>query len=207
MTVDLTFPVQGNSIPTDHSYPLYAALSRLVPAFHDPAAEVRFAPLTGSPGEPGRLRLNEWSHLRVRLPDDAIRTALPLAGKRLDVAGAAVRLGPPTVQPLVPSTTVESWLVTFKHGEEPDAFLTTVRAKLTEIEVTGEPAVRAFESGLRAGEPRRRVVRLRGQKIVGYALLVSGLTAEESIRLQERGLGGRTRMGCGFFLPVREDKS
>lgn len=209
MFVDLLFPVRGNSIPTDHSYQLYAALSRLVPTFHDQNTEVRFAPLNGSAGEPGRLRLNEWSHLRVRLPDDAIPTALPLAGKKLAVAGAVVRLGPPTVRPLVPSTTVESWLVTFKpakepkHGEELDAFLKTARAKLTEIEVAGEPAVRAFESGPRAGEPRRRVIRVKGQAIVGYAL-VSGLNADESLRLQERGLGGRTKMGCGFFLPSKE---
>jgi CRISPR-associated protein Cas6 len=108
------------------------------------------------------------------------------------------------VQAIVPATTVESWLVTFKHGEEPEAFLATARAKLTELDVVGEPAIRAFESGPREGQPRRRVIRLKGQKIVGYALVVSGLTADESVRLQERGLGGRTKMGCGFFLPKEE---
>jgi CRISPR-associated protein Cas6 len=202
--VDLLFPALGGTIPTDHAYPLYAALSRIVPEFHEPAAALRFAPINGAPGEQGRLWLTEWSHLRVRLPDDAIRTALPLAGKKLDVAGEAVRLGAPTVQPLTPSAAVESWLVTFKHGEEPEAFLATARAKLAEIGVAGEPAVRAFESGPRAGEPRRRVVRLKGQAIVGYATVVSGLSTEESIRLQERGLGGRTKIGCGFFLPTKE---
>ena len=50
------------------------------------------------------------------------------------------------------------------------------------------------------------MVRVKGQKIVGYALVVSGLDADESVRLQERGLGGRTHMGCGFFLPAREGK-
>jgi CRISPR-associated protein Cas6 len=205
MTFDLLFPAHGGSIPTDHAYPLYAALSRLVPAFHDPATNMRFAPLNGASGEPGRLQLNKWSHLRVRVPDAAIRAVLPLAGKKFDVAGASVRLGPPTVQPLIPSAAVESWLVTFKHGDDPDAFIKTARAKLDEIEVAGEPSVRAFESGPRAGQARRRVIRLKGQAIVGYALVVAGLTAEESIRLQERGLGGRTRMGCGFFLPARGD--
>ena len=197
----MVFPARGVTVPMDHAYPLYGALARLVPAFHDPNASLRFAPLAGGRGETGRLRLADWSHLRVRLPDDAIRTALPLAGKALDVAGSVVRLGPPTVEALVPATTVESWLVTFKNGEEPDTFLATARTKLTEIDVTGEPTIRAFEAGPRAGEPRRRVIRLKGQNIVGYALVVSGLTADESIRLQESGLGGRTRMGCGFFLP------
>jgi CRISPR-associated protein Cas6 len=201
MTVDLIFPVRGDSVPADHSYALYGALSRAVPAFHEPDADIRFAPLNGMPGEPGRLRFTERSHLRVRLPSDAIPTALPLAGKAIEVVGSSIRLGPPTVYPLHPSTILEARLVTFKHGEEPDQFLATAKAKLAEMEVAGEPAVRKIESGPRAGEPRRRVVRLKGQAIVGYAMVVSGLSADESIRLQERGLGGRTKIGCGFFLP------
>jgi CRISPR-associated protein Cas6 len=204
VVVDLVFPARGESIPTDHSYALYAALSRTVPQFHEPNAGLRFAPLSGLPGEPGRLRLTERSHLRVRLPSDAIRVALPLAGKSIEVAGAPVRLGPPTVYPLRPSAALQARHVTFKHGEEPDVFLTTASAKLAEMEIAGTPAIRAFESGPRTGQPRRRVIRVKGRAIVGYAMIVSGLSADESIRLQERGLGGRTRLGCGFFLPTRE---
>ena len=164
-----------------------------MPAFHDPAAEVRFAPVNGTSGGPGRLRLGEWSHLRVRLPGDAIGTALPLAGKKLDVT---VRRGPAR-----PGDDRRELAGHFKHGEEPDMFLATARTKLAEIGVVGEPAVRAFESGPRAGQPRRQVIRLKGRAIMGYALVVSALTAEELIRLQECGLGGRTKLGRGFFLP------
>lgn len=206
MFIDLLFPAVGDSVPLDHAYPLYAALTQVVPSFHDVDGNIRFAPLNGMRGEPGRLQL-KWSRLRVRLPDDMIRTVLPLAGKKLDVAGASVRLGPPTVQMLTPATTVESWLVTFKHGEEPEPFLITARAKLAELGIAGKSAIRAFESGPRTGQPRRRVVRVKGQKIVGFALVVAELSAEESIRLQEQGLGGRTRMGCGFFLPHRPRSS
>ena len=203
MYVDLLFPVVGGSIPVDHAYPLYAALSRVVPAFHDPDAKIRFAPLTGMKDEPGRLRLNDRSHLRVRLPSDAIRVVLPLAGKALYVAGTSVRLGPPTVFSLEPATILQASLVTFKHGEEPEAFLKTAKEKLTAMDNAGKPDVRVFEDGPRVGQPRRRVIRLKEQTIVGYSMIVSELSADESIRLQEEGLGGRTRMGCGFFLPVR----
>jgi CRISPR-associated protein Cas6 len=129
---------------------------------------------------------------------------LPLAGKALDVVGTSVRLGPPTVFPLEPAAILQSPLVTFKHGEEPDSFLKTAHEKLAALEIAGKPEVRVFAGGPRAGEPRRRVIRLKEQKIIGYALVVSELTADESIRLQEQGIGGRTRMGCGFFMPVRE---
>ena len=35
MTLELVFPALGTSLPTDHLYALYAALSRVVPEFHD----------------------------------------------------------------------------------------------------------------------------------------------------------------------------
>ena len=95
-------------------------------------------------------------------------------------------------------------LVTFKHADGQDQFLTTARRKLAELEVGGEPAIPVVAAGPRAGECRRRVVRLKGRTIIGYALEVSGLSAGDSLKLQESGLGGRSRMGCGFFLPVKE---
>jgi CRISPR-associated protein Cas6 len=204
MFVDLVFSARVGSVPVDHAYPLYAALSRVVQAFHDPVAKIRFAPLTGIKDEPGRLRLNDCSHLRVRLPSDAIRVVLPLSGKALDVAGTSIRLGPPSVHALEPAAILQSPLVTFKHGEEPERFLKTAREKLALLQIAGKPDVRVFETGPRTGQPRRKVIRLKKQTIVGYAMVIGELTADESIRLQEEGLGGRRQIGCGFFQSVRE---
>jgi CRISPR-associated protein Cas6 len=203
-TYDLLFPVVGDTLPTDHAYPLYAALSRLAPRFHDRAGEMRFAAITGELAGAGRIGVTTQSRLRVRTTEDALPATLKLAGKRLDLGGSTVRLGAPTVAPLRPAPTLQARLVTFKHSDTPERFLATARSKLVELGVEGEPAIPLMESGPRAGQPRRRVVRVKGKAVVGYALLVSGLTAWESIRLQEAGLGGRTRIGCGFFLPVRE---
>ncbi|MCA6558614.1 MAG: type I-MYXAN CRISPR-associated protein Cas6/Cmx6, partial [Pseudanabaena sp. M114S2SP2A07QC] len=33
---------------------------------------------------------------------------------------------------------------------------------------------------------------------------VSGLSEEDSIKLQIFGLGGKRRMGCGVFVPMKE---
>ena len=46
-------------------------------------------------------------------------------------------------------------------------------------------------------------LRIKGLAIVGYGLLVSELSAADSLTLQERGLGGRTQLGCGFFVPAK----
>ena len=35
MSLELVFPALGKTLPTDHAYALYAALSGIVPKFHD----------------------------------------------------------------------------------------------------------------------------------------------------------------------------
>jgi len=43
-------------------------------------------------------------------------------------------------------------------------------------------------------------------EIVGYELIIQGLTAEESITVQEQGLGGKRHMGCGVFVAFGENE-
>ena len=203
MTLELVFPVAGTALPTDHAYLLYAALSGIVPRFHEAGTPLRFAPIPGVGAADGQLRLTEHSVLRVRLPDDAVRVALPLAGKRLAIGDAGVRLGVPAVRTLEPAASLYARLCTFKNAETPEQFLATARLKLAALGVSGEPQLPVHLEGERAGQPRRRVVRVKGVVIVGYALIVAGLGAADSVTLQESGLGGRTRMGCGFFVALK----
>jgi CRISPR-associated protein Cas6 len=201
--VDVLYPVLGTTLPTDHLYPLYTALTKIVPAFHDGAVRLTFASIAGQYGGRGLIRLWERSQLRVRVRDEEIRRVLPLAGKALNVADHAIRLGVPRVAALVPSPGLAARIVTFKHSTEPERFLEVARQKLRELGVEREPGIPLVQSGERKGEARRKVVRVKGKCVIGFALQVTGLTAEESLTLQEHGLGGRRRMGCGFFVPVR----
>lgn len=95
--------------------------------------------------------------------------------------------------------------MTFKNAVTPEQFLMTARVKLAELGISGEPSLPIHLEGDRAGEPKRRVARIKGAAIVGYSLLVSELNAADSLTLQERGLGGRTHLGCGFFSPLRAE--
>jgi CRISPR-associated protein Cas6 len=45
-------------------------------------------------------------------------------------------------------------------------------------------------------------MRVKDKLVVCFPLLVHDLSPEESLRLQEEGLGGRRRMGGGVFLPA-----
>ncbi|MGI8548737.1 MAG: type I-MYXAN CRISPR-associated protein Cas6/Cmx6 [Gemmatimonadaceae bacterium] len=204
--VDLIFPAVGSPVPVNHGYALYAAVSRVVPGIHS-AAGVGIFPIQGT-FNGGRLHLNTSSSVRIRLPAERLPMLLPLAEAVIEIDGHRLRLGTPRVHALIPAPTLISRLVLIKiahtgerGGVTPDSFLAAARKQLVALSVAAEPAIPLVSSGLHAGEPQRRIVRVKEQTHAGYAMVVEGLTADESIRLQEAGIGGRRLIGCGLFLP------
>jgi len=207
--VDLSFPLSGSTIPADHGYLLYSAISRKGPALHE-NPRVGVHPIGGRPSGGRRLALTPASRLTLRLPATLTTEAVALTGALLEIDGGVLRLGPPTVMPLVGRPALSSRLVTISGFMEAEPFLDAVRRQLAEIGVHGEPALlnrqspNAIDGGSGSRDARlRRTLRIRDREIVGYAVHVGQLTADESLHLQERGIGGRRRFGCGIFVPAR----
>jgi CRISPR-associated protein Cas6 len=190
ITVELHFPFTGATLPSDHGYALYGAISRLIPEAHE-ADWLAIEAIPGTARGDGITQLDREASLKIRLPQDRVPLLLKLAGKRLELDGHAIRLGAPQIFLLKPSPQLYARIVTIKGFTEPEPFLDAVCRKLDEMGVTGEPTVGP-----------RRVVKVGNHTIVGFALAIHELSDESSIILQERGLGGRRRMGCGFFNPI-----
>jgi CRISPR-associated endonuclease/helicase Cas3 len=202
--IELHFPVLGSTLPADHGYALYSAISRLIPSVHEDHV-VGIGPIAGQYVGNGRLHLDPWrSRLRLRLAPEKIAAVLPLAGKSLVMGDHSVRLGVPFVRALVPAPNLVARLVTIKGFTEPADFLSAVCRQLQTLDINGEPGIPLIRNGTHEGQPRRHVLRIKEKMVVGFSLQVTGLTAEESIKLQEKGLGGRRKMGCGFFVGMRE---
>jgi CRISPR-associated protein Cas6 len=201
--IDLCFPIQGSALPADHGYELYAALSRLLPELHD-GMPCRIGPVRGTYNRAERLLSldSRYSRARLRLAADRIPKLLPLVGQAMVVGGFDVRLGVPQVIGLTPAAALAARLVTIKGFTEPLDFVAAARRQLDALEIGGELGIPLAQTGEHQGKPRRRVLRVRGKKVVGFPLQVTQLSADESLRLQEHGLGGRGKMGCGFFLPM-----
>jgi CRISPR-associated protein Cas6 len=210
--IDLSFQITGTEIPADHGYALFAAISRLVPAVHGDEG-IGVHPISGRLVGNRRMSLTERSRLTIRVDTTRVAELLPLAGQSLDLNGARIRVGVPHTHSLVPAARLYSRLVVIKGFLEPDGFLEAACRQLHELEVHGEaslvPQPEAVVANTASSGSRspfiRRTLRIRDKEIVGFALRVQGLTAEESIRLQEHGLGGRRRFGCGLFMPDRRE--
>jgi CRISPR-associated protein Cas6 len=193
VTIDLAFPLVGDStLPSDHGYLLYSAISRIAPCLHGDRG-VGIHPIPGRQIGARTLQLCRWSRLVVRASAERIADLLPLAGSQLIVLDRPLRVGVPQVRPLVPAGGIRSRLVTVKGYTELDGFSDAARRQLDSLDVSRNATV---------GIGKRRTLRIKDKEIVGYEVLIEGLTAEESIRLQENGLGGRRRFGCGIFIPA-----
>jgi CRISPR-associated protein Cas6 len=187
--VDLNFQVFGQTIKVDHGYPLFASICRILPEFHE-AVDVGLCLIRGRYIGNGQLNISPVSSLTFRLPAIKISEYINLAGKTLDLDRYLLRIGVPHSQALVPSTTLYSHLVTTKNGYDQKRFEEEMKRQMETLDCKGKLSV-----------GKRKTFKLHGKQVVGYSVLVSELTAEESITIQELGLGGRRKMGCGFFEP------
>lgn len=199
--IDLAFPVRGRVIPIDHAYPLYGALSRAIPAVHG-AEWIGIHGIAGKRLDTEKLAIDSRGVLRVRVPADRIATLLALAGTTIEIGGHAVTIGAPTVHPLTPVATLDARLVVIRlTGGVPKPFdrkvferrfIAECQRQLIEHEIRGDLEL----SG-------RASVRVGGQRVIGHAVRVRGLSPDHSLKLQSLGVGGKRTMGCGLFRPAR----
>jgi CRISPR-associated protein Cas6 len=197
--VELSFGVIGETLPADHGYGLYGAIAHQCPKVHEQNG-VSILTITGIPDRKGKIFLTERSHLRIRLPYDCVPIVYHLAGKQLSIGSHSIRLGIPQIFMLRPGSRLRARIVTIKNHQEPESFLEAARLQLAALGVVGEAIVPLDVEG----KPARKTIKIKTYSVVGFGLEVSGLSEEDSIKLQISGLGGKHRMGCGLFVPMKE---
>lgn len=214
--IDVCFRITGSRVSLDHGYALYSSLTRFKPTWHE-AEWLAVHPLNGLVAK-GSLQLTRNSRLRLRIPIERLPEVLTLAGKRLRIENgehrSVILVGIPEIYPLRPSPMLYSSFVTIKISEverrdaEPDRemFLTAVRKQLAERGITGEVWIDAAQDK-NGRERSRRVLHIKDHAVVGYAVIVKGLSDHDSLKLQAIGLGGRRRLGGGVFVPIKKTQT
>jgi CRISPR-associated protein Cas6 len=197
--VELSFGVIGETLPADHGYGLYSAIVHLCPQVHEREG-LSILTIAGIPDRKGKIFLTERSHLRIRLPYDCMPMVYHLAGKQLSIGSHSIRLRIPQIFTLYPGSRLRARIVTIKNHQEPESFLEAARLQLAALGVVGEVIVPLDVEG----KPARKTIKIKNYSVVGFGVEVSGLSEEDSIKLQISGLGGKHRMGCGVFVPMKE---
>ncbi len=186
--VDMVFPLEGHSLPRDAAPALHAALLREMPWL---AAEALAGihPLKLVPGTDAEALLSQRTRLLLRLPRERFDDAAGLAGRTLQVGGHAVTLGRPHARELLPHRTLYAYAVAAEVDDE-IAFMRAMDADLQAL---------AVRSQVICGKRQQHDWPAGAQTT--FSLMLHGLGASDSLRLQELGLGRHRLLGCGIFVP------
>lgn len=185
--VDLVFALRGRAIALDYADRLWEGLRERL-QWLDQLERVGVHPLAGvSPGD-SELYLTRRARLALRLPASLGDAAGTLTGSRLDLGGE-VEVGALTQRPLIVAKTLYSSFVTMGESDE-QSFMVACREALAVAGIAGQ---------LVCGKARRAAGAQREWR--GFSLMLHGLTARDSLRLQRDGLGDERQRGCGIFVP------
>jgi len=188
MIVDMVFSISGISIPRDHGFMLWRELRICLP-WLDAEAHAAIHAVRGAPANDDTLLLTKRASLVLRLPESRIADAQSLTGQQLNLDGCMLQIGSARNRPLLAYPTLYSHLVSTGSEDETD-FLDDVAAQLEQINLACK-----FMCG------KRRALQAEQAVIFGYSLMLYDLTPELSILLQQIGLGGHRKLGCGIFIP------
>lgn len=200
--VDAVFAISCRSLPVDHAYALSQAIEEAIPWFaEEPCAGMHtiHGAESGSgwmrpEGPDALLQLSRRAQLALRLPTHRLDGAAALLGRTLQVAGWPLRVDRLSLRPLSRITTLFSRGVILAAAGDESAFL----------------AAAAGELGILGIQPERMVcgrvapVATPTRLYETRSLMIAGLSREQSLRLQQYGLGAERKLGCGLFIPHKD---
>jgi CRISPR-associated protein Cas6 len=199
--VDCRFSIDCRQLPVDHAYALSTALVRICPWMTDePGVGIHTVYVAGSQNgwerpahETGnQILLSRRTRLTVRVPRGRVAELLvALPGTRILVDECPLTIGPGKTKPLSTETTLFARYLVTAPDQDEDAFLQAAAAALATIEIPIRKAL--------CGKTNRLATPDGG--VLTRSLMLAGLRRDESLRLQQQGLGPQRLMGCGIFIP------
>jgi CRISPR-associated protein Cas6 len=201
--VDLVFDIRCRELPVDHARDLSAAIRAHLPDIDaDERLAVHSIHLAGSqngwerpdPRLGQNLILSRRTKLTLRVPKERVaEVEEALEGAELDVAGYTLTVGKAKQKKLSSQGTIFSRHVVLQPGEEIDenAFLQRIVAHLDERGIRVKKALCGKTAELAGPDG----------PIQTRSIMIADLNAEESVRVQQEGIGPLRHMGCGIFIP------
>lgn len=189
--LDLTFKLRGVPIPLDNGYLIYAALCRICPPLHE-LDSIGIHPIAGIPTRNKLLELTTQSRIKIRIHHQQIPLIYPyLSGQKFQIGQCYYQLNIPDYKPLTSSASLYSRLVVITGYQDPTTFIQAVQRKLDNLGIQGKIELLTRQDGT----PQRRQLTINKEgkefKVRGFGVKISELNPEDSLILQERGIGGK----------------
>jgi len=199
--VDAVFAIACPCLPVDHAYALQQAIQEALPWFvEEPHAGLHtvHGAASGSgwmrpEGADALLQLSHRAKLALRLPRHRLEDAAALVGRTLQVAGWPLGVEKMALRPLSRITTLFARCVVLAADDEA-AFVGAAGAELGALGIRAERMVCG----------RVTPVATPARTYQARSLMLAGLALEQSLLLQQCGLGAGRKLGCGLFIPHKD---
>ena len=198
--VDLSFSLSCKQLPVDHAHALSTAIQEELPWLTDePKAALHLIHVAGSQNgwmrpdhSPDELiHLSRRTKLTLRIPKERISDAEQLCGRTIDIAGNPLTLGKAQKRDLSKLGTIFSRFIVCDRHEDEEAFLQRMSTELGSMGIRIRKALCGKETELHTPDG----------PLLTRSLMLAELPTEESLKLQQRGVGSHRLMGCGIFIP------
>ena len=209
--IDLSFKVACKQIKLDHAWALTEALSGLLPWFkEDPQCAIHhiYIPQSGNgwtrsdnlegENDDEQIHLSRRTRLKIRLPRSRLTEAQAITGQSIVIDDNTLTFAQSDIHLLSSMTTIVARHVYISATDnDEEAFLKQAQKQINDlgIQVRKMLCGKAHQLNTPAG-----IIKTR-------SLMIADISPEESIRLQEYGVGEYYSYGCGVFIPQKSISS
>ena len=201
--IDLSFKVNCKQIKLDHAWALTEALNDLLPWLKDePQSAIHhiYIPQSGNGWvraddfEDELIQLSRRTRLKIRVPKSRLEEVQSLTGKTINIDGNDLTFGQSDQQLLSTLTTIVARHVHIPDTDDDEnAFLHAAHKEIQAMGINVRKMLCGKSHQLKTPDG---VIKTR-------SLMIADITPEESVKLQENGIGHFYTYGCGVFIPQK----
>lgn len=195
--IDLSFSVECRELPYDHAYELSSQILELIPEISKDkrnAIQTLHGPMSGNGWvrpDTENIFLSKRSKLYMRINKSQLDYVKSLEGKEVNLFGNKLSIGKSSVKSFL---IVKDLFCRFVFSDESTAeedFLKTVQEELKQHGISIRKAL--------CGKSKK--INFDGKALYTRSLMIADLSKEDSLKIQENGVGLHRLYGCGIFLP------
>ncbi len=201
--IDLSFKLSCKQIKLDHAWMLTNAITELLPWFIDePQAAIHHIYIPQSGNGWNRtddfadevIQLSRRTRLKIRIPKSRELDLQAISGKTISIDGDELTFGVSDRQLLSTITTIVARHVHIPDtDDDEEAFLHQVHKQILALGITARKMLCGKSHYLKGNNGH----------IKTRSLMIADISPEESIILQENGVGDYYSYGCGIFIPQK----
>jgi CRISPR-associated protein Cas6 len=197
---EVSFKIQSKILPMDHGFLLAQALIKQLPWLKDSNSGIQNISVADGNGwmqkkDGGFYYPSKRSKLILHIAHEHLEDVKNLAGKTLDLGDYQIKvikfIGE---KPLSDMPVLFAKQVACENGTSEEEFLQRCFNQLSDLGIEVKKMMAGLESNIQTDV----------STVHTRSLMVADLKKNESILLQEKGLGDHRLLGCGLFIPQKD---